>query len=445
MKVKLLFISLILMISVNAQTITFGAATNTPYLNGSRSVCIGDFNVDGLKDFAFVNQAQNSIYVGFGDGSGNSALNATLTSSSGTSVVTDDFNGDGKLDLVCANLIMSTITLYTGFGNGTFAAGITYSVANPTYLAVGDFNNDNLPDIITDSAKVLINNGAGFNSAIANGTFSQTQRITVSDFNNDGNKDVVFGVYQGVNILYGNGNGTFGAPIYVATSTAITSIFDVRCADFNGDNFIDIVCVNSATSANSVSVIKNNAGGSFTVVNTYTLVGTNPQTLTVADFNSDGKMDVVTGNYGNSSISILRGNGDLTFTNQGDVSVPGSKPQHIVVNDVNNDGKQDIIIARGVTTTAVGCVLLNQSSLATENFNFKNAFKLYPNPSAGLVNISTVVENIGAKVEVTNILGQKINSFELTHLENKTSLDKGIYIFTIIKDKNKSSYKVIVK
>src|SRR5258708_7232919 len=50
-------------------------------------------------------------------------------------------------------------------------------------------------------------------------------------------------------------------------------------------------------------------------------VGKSPYTIAVADFNHDGKLDLVTANFDGNSISVLYGKGDGTFTNRADYAV----------------------------------------------------------------------------------------------------------------------------
>src|SRR4051812_22642079 len=45
-------------------------------------------------------------------------------------------------------------------------------------------------------------------------------------------------------------------------------------------------------------------------------VGANPLSVVVADFNSDGKLDMASANWRANSVSVLLGNGDGTFQAQ---------------------------------------------------------------------------------------------------------------------------------
>ena len=63
--------------------------------------------------------------------------------------------------------------------------------------------------------------------------------------------------------------------------------------------------------------------------------------LATADFNGDGKLDIVSGYSG--GLSVLLGNGDGTFQPSVMTSI-GGDPYFIAVADFNLDGKPDIVV-----------------------------------------------------------------------------------------------------
>jgi hypothetical protein len=73
-------------------------------------------------------------------------------------------------------------------------------------------------------------------------------------------------------------------------------------------------------------------------------VGLEPLSVATADFNQDGKVDVVTANYSAATISVLLGNGDGTFKNHVDYAT-GPFPRHLVVGDFNADGNLDVAVS----------------------------------------------------------------------------------------------------
>src|SRR5688572_3356291 len=61
-------------------------------------------------------------------------------------------------------------------------------------------------------------------------------------------------------------------------------------------------------------------------------VGTGPRSLSQADFNGDGKLDIVTANYSNSTISVLLGLGEGVMGPKTDYAV-GLNPQSVATGD----------------------------------------------------------------------------------------------------------------
>ena len=114
-------------------------------------------------------------------------------------------------------------------------------------------------------------------------------------------------------------------------------------ADFDGDGKLDVVVANSGSS--NVSVFLGNGNGTFQAAANYA-VGTNPDSVAVGDFNGDGKLDLAVANTGSNNVTILLGNGNGTF--QPAVNYPaGSGPRSVAVGDFNGDGKLDLAVANG--------------------------------------------------------------------------------------------------
>ena len=85
---------------------------------------------------------------------------------------------------------------------------------------------------------------------------------------------------------------------------------EIVTADFNNDGRIDLVVANPT--ANSVNVLLGNGNGTFQAAKT-SAAGDNPLSIAVGDFNADGKLDLAAANGGTTGVSVMRGNGDGTF------------------------------------------------------------------------------------------------------------------------------------
>jgi len=86
--------------------------------------------------------------------------------------------------------------------------------------------------------------------------------------------------------------------------------------------------------------------------------GTNPAAVSTADFNGDGKPDLVyLDGSSSSTLHILRGKGDGTFVSAQDTELPLGIGGKITVADVNKDGKPDLVLG-GKAPQGQVCMLL---------------------------------------------------------------------------------------
>jgi hypothetical protein len=111
------------------------------------SVVVGDFNNDGLLDFAVA--SGTTIQVFLGKGNGTFQLPVVTTSDAPVrSMVAGDFNGDGKLDLaVLSEGRNNPVFSFLGKGDGTFTRKFGFTTSKAVTLAAADFNADGKLDL----------------------------------------------------------------------------------------------------------------------------------------------------------------------------------------------------------------------------------------------------------------------------------------------------------
>jgi hypothetical protein len=123
----------------------------------------------------------------------------------------------------------------------------------------------------------------------------------------------------------------------------------VAVGDFNGDGKLDLVTANYGHyGVSDVSVLLGNGDGTFQPARNFA-TGTLPvvPSVAVGDFNGDGKLDIVATN--GSSVSVLLGNGDGTFQPAQTYGLPDEgglvqTPLSLAVGDLNGDGKLDLVV-----------------------------------------------------------------------------------------------------
>src|SRR2546427_220048 len=115
----------------------------------------------------------------------------------------------------------------------------------------------------------------------------------------------------------------------------------------------------------AVAVLLGNGDGTFTAAaGGPVIVGSAPYTVAVGDVNGDGKLDLVTANYGSNTVTVLLGNGDGTFTAAaGSPVAAGSGPTSVALGELNGDGKLDLVAANSLSNNVT--VLLNQATVLT--------------------------------------------------------------------------------
>ena len=285
---------------------------------------IADFNGDGKPDIAVSNENSNGISVLLNKGDGTFAVGATLTMSGPQSVIAADLNGDGKLDLAAIGY-NSRASIFFGVGDGTFQPGpVTINACCSSGFVAGDFNGDGKTDLVVGSYVDLNNGDGSFGFSSAAG---EDYGYASGDLNGDGKADLVGADKAGIYIFLGNGDGTFQPPVTYTTDSAPAS---VTLADTNGDGKLDVIVANG--SSNTISVFLGNGDGSFRPAVSYN-VGTNPQSVVAGDFNGDGRTDLAVANSGDNTITILLGA----------KYVPSPAPATVTYS-ITGNGKQDLSV-----------------------------------------------------------------------------------------------------
>lgn len=335
--------------------------------NNPTFIATGDFNTDGKTDLvvsglgALPSGGNGNLTILLGNGDGTFQTPITLNAGVDPSAIAlGDFNGDGELDIAVidfGNFSGNNGAMYIllGKGDGTFQPPVLLNAGSgpaaiPVAIVAGDFNGDGKLDLA----------------------------VVSSDFN--------IPATSNVGILLGNGDGTFQPPVFYGIPFQIPT--SLAAGDLKGNGRIDLAVASFVLNpglpqaASSIQVLSGNGDGTFQapqdVSLTYaydapelsgnlslcTAEGVSiwrgigiclPLALQVADVDGSGKASLVgMGDVqvpSGGGVFVLPGNGDGSFEGllgypvafEGVWPTPGGSGAGLAVADFNGDGKPDVV------------------------------------------------------------------------------------------------------
>jgi hypothetical protein len=343
---------------------TFGGPTlvgpGNPVGNSALAITSADLNGDGKQDIATL----GAVFLGNGDGTFQTSINPGnfVPDSTANFVGAGDFNGDGKTDLAVVNTLCQggticnpgSVSIFLGTGDfsnttpGPYQPRVDYAVGvMPDMLTIGDFNGDSKIDLGVANGMGYPSGSISILSGKGDGTFQQQLQtsfpamnwIANGDFDGDGKLDVAVLTFSSVVIELGNGDGTFHqGSSYSFSGSGGTSI---TAADLNHDGKLDLAVTRNAPPNNTpvVSVFLGNGDGTFQPPSDYPTLGLG--LVQAADFNGDGKLDLMTTGDLTPSM-ILTGNGDGTFRLPVAYFTLDGSTSPFTIADFNQDGVPDV-------------------------------------------------------------------------------------------------------
>jgi hypothetical protein len=353
------------------------------------SVVVADFNGDGRPDLVVADAADvvisgpvaavgtpansGTVTVLLGDGDGFFQNQAAFSAGSfPVSVAAGDLTGNGIQDLVVANRYSGTVSVLLGNGDGSFQNATNFNAGpRPTSVAIADLNGDGRPDLVVTNyyyraasksyvgtVDVLLGNGDGtFQAPQSLAAGPNPHSVAVADLTGNGIQDLVVTneVQNGtISVLMGYGNGTFRT---AQSFAAGPYPYHVAVADLNGDGIPDVAVTNYVQNGTVSLLLGNNDGtghgtGTFTLAPTPIPVGAYPGVIVAADLNGDHNPDLAVNNNGSGTVSVLLGSGNGTFTPAGPPIAVGNQPSGLVVADFNGDNIPDLVVGSAGTGTA---------------------------------------------------------------------------------------------
>jgi Bacterial Ig-like domain (group 3)/FG-GAP-like repeat/FG-GAP repeat len=358
---------------------SFGSPYNfsiVPTDPAPQAAVIADFNGDGKPDLAVsigdagAPASSVDVFLGNGDGTFQAAPPVPSTHATAGSLIAGDFNGDGKQDLAVVLPDVNQIQILLGNGDGTFTLGQNLpDLSTPFSIVTGDFNGDGIADLAVvnpggNNVVVLLGNGDGtFTQAAQSPTFVASPiSAAVGDFNGDGNADLAVAIEGAtsndngsINILLGNGDGTF-TPV-TQTLTTTPSPTSITAAYFTENGILDLAVASFDNSpllaGGSVTVLAGNGNGTFTPIPA-DFTGVPYNSITFGSLRNAGDVDLYLAGESASDAATYFGQQNNGLFNYATTSWGGtSGSPFVAVGDFNGDGFADLATELNTTNSVL--------------------------------------------------------------------------------------------
>ncbi len=215
-----------------------------------------DYDLDGFLDMFVSNYGQNnSLYHNNGDGTFSKITEGSIVNDGGNSrgCAWSDYDNDGDPDLFVCNANQNNF-LYENNGDGSFTRitdGLLVNDSGDSYsCSWADYNNDGFVDLFVannrEANPLYRNNGNGTFTRIFTGPFSRdtgnSYSSSWSDYDNDGNLDLIVANWNQVNFFYlNNGDETFTKNTNERLADYGDNHFSCASGDYNNDGAIDVI------------------------------------------------------------------------------------------------------------------------------------------------------------------------------------------------------------
>lgn len=364
-----------------------------------------------------------------------------LDESGGRSVISGDWDMDGDSDLA-----------YISEGSPQFGLNLAFQVA---------------PNEFQDSL-------------LSGSVNSWSPRLLKSDFDQDGDPDIIEYLGQAANkpflwIFRNDGAGSF-SPKEALSDTVYYLSGSVKIIDWNNDNYDDFIY----TSSSQIIYYENIGGVTLAEPDTFVSSCGSCGGFYVTDTDNNGLKDIVYhSNTANGIVILKKIDGSAPFVSD-TVAVGAGLSVNFVFDDLNADGVKDIISAVNdslqikvylmgpaqtgfpliaytypASITALGLADLNQDGLNDLFGRYTNGHKIFwafrdpgnplqfipqqmtgevqvfPNPGAGLLNIRCASDNLIDKVEIFSLDGKLCAQHQINpacDVQLKAPESNGVYL-----------------
>lgn len=316
-----------------------------------KKMVVTDMNFDGSDDIVFIGGNNLNVWLNNGDWTFSSH---TYTVIDPQSLLVDEFNNDWRPDVAVLSGSQCTVQVFMNKRDGTLDAHKDYTVAQgPVDLTAIDFNGDGYKDfaVANDNGKgvsILLNKGmeGGFNNAAFFPIPGPAKSITAGDIDQDNDNDLVVPFYNTSQSSYKlallkNEGGQIGwSKSVIGTDTTAYWVYP---ADINNDGKMDVVT--AAAGANTIAWYENSGGIPIQwIKHTISTAVDGPLCVYVADLDNDGKLDVISAsNYDDKVAWYHNDGGNPPSWTAHTITTSADGASSLSVADLDADGDLDVI------------------------------------------------------------------------------------------------------
>ncbi|HEX4264742.1 MAG TPA: FG-GAP-like repeat-containing protein [Verrucomicrobiae bacterium] len=339
-----------------------GATNSSLTLNNVQSTNAGAYSVTVSNIYDSATSSNAALFVtpppagvptilSFNPTASAAGTNVTITGANFDPVISNNVVYFGAVQAVVTSTSTTSLVAIV-------PVGATFSPISVTVNALTGYSDQPFLPVFPGAGQFSASSLA---PSVTFGTGNGPLRVYIADLNNDGKPDlIVASAYAGFVSIFQNisTNGSLTAGSFAPRVDLVTDLgtggadpYTLTTADLDGDGKLDIVACNA--DQNLVCIFRNiGAPGATITTNSFAPhidlpAGNAVRGVAVQDLDGDGKPEIVTGNHNESTISIFKNNsvvGNIAFAQRVNFST-GAGATTVVIGDVDGDGKPDIASA----------------------------------------------------------------------------------------------------
>lgn len=331
------------------------------------AIAAADFNNDGYQDLVGGGVPQLTIFLGEGDGEF-TRFSQVPGGEQPDEFALADLDEDGDVDIVVANHDTDYLTILLGDGYGKFQPAsnspLQINVSpHPHVVRAEDLDGNGHIDLVIDNRDaegVLILPGLGQGRFKSPGILVEVggdpyRGMALGDINGDERLDLVTPNPSEVGVLINTSNGEIG--FAQGSPIDAEAPFAVELGDFNGDGKLDLIAASDEGSSLVELFLGDGRGGFKVAEDSPYHLAPGGKSIIVGDFNGDDIDDAVVASYHHPEVLVLFGGHESTYT---DFIHGGEHPWGLAAADFNLDGKDDIVVGDDASHTATIYLSIDQ-------------------------------------------------------------------------------------